>query len=55
MAIYSFQYDLMICINIANNYFRYEAIIPGKPEFIAEYTDKYWYCESEEMLLKFMK
>ncbi|KAH3738545.1 hypothetical protein DPMN_045182 [Dreissena polymorpha] len=34
---------------------RYEAITPGNPEFIAEYVGKYWYCQSEEKLLRFMK
>jgi hypothetical protein len=37
------------------SYFRYEAIVPGKPEFIGEYMEKYWYCESEEKLMKFLK
>ena len=35
--------------------YRYEAIVPGNPEFIAEYREKFFYCESEEKLLKFMK
>jgi hypothetical protein len=34
---------------------RYEAIIPGSPEFVAEYRDKFYYMESEEKLLKFMR
>lgn len=34
---------------------RYEAIVPGHAEFIAEYRGKFFYCESEEKLLKFMK
>ena len=40
----------MICL-----FCRYEAITPGKPEFIVEYKGKFFYCESEEKLLKFMR
>ena len=35
--------------------YRYEAIKPGKSDFVVEYREKYWYCETEEKLLKFMK
>ncbi|XP_041351641.1 adenylate kinase 9-like isoform X3 [Gigantopelta aegis] len=34
---------------------RYEAIVPGNPDLIAEYQGKFFYMETEEKLLKFMK
>ncbi|XP_046580092.1 adenylate kinase 9-like [Haliotis rubra] len=34
---------------------RYESIVPGNPDLIVEYRKKYYYFESEEKLLKFMK
>ena len=35
--------------------FRYEAIVPGKVEFMVEYREKIYEMESEEKLLKFMR
>ena len=34
---------------------RFEAIVPGNPEFVAEYRNKLCYLESEEKLEKFMR
>lgn len=34
---------------------RYEAIVPGNPNFIAEYQDLFYFMESEEKLMKFMR
>jgi len=34
---------------------RFEAIVPGNPQFVAEYLNKLYYLESEEKLEKFMR
>lgn len=51
-------YEILLSYKLFLSYFiicRYEAIVPGHAEFIAEYRGKFFYCESEEKLLKFMK
>lgn len=50
--------EILLSYKLFLSYFiicRYEAIVPGHAEFIAEYRGKFFYCESEEKLLKFMK
>jgi len=34
---------------------RFEAIVPGNPEIVAEYQNKLYYLETEENLEKFMR
>ena len=34
---------------------RFEAIVPGDPEIVAEYQNKLYYLETEEKLEKFMR
>ncbi|KAL8579547.1 hypothetical protein ACOMHN_025500 [Nucella lapillus] len=34
---------------------RYEALVPGNPDLIVEYLEKFYYLESEEKVLKFMR
>jgi len=40
----------MACVRV-----RFEAIVPGSPEFVAEYENKLYYLESDEKLEKFMR
>lgn len=34
---------------------RFEAIVPGNPELVAEYMNKLYYLETEDKLEKFMR
>jgi len=44
------------CINhVACVHIRFEAIVPGNPEIVAEYQNKLYYLETEEKLQKFMR
>lgn len=55
--VYCYVLSCVYCYVLLCIYFpyRYEAIVPGNPNFIAEYQDLFFFMESEEKLMKFMK